>query len=69
MSEQAETLHLQSEEWVRVRSFGQRRSPFVQMTSKDEHGDVACVDIEPAEARAIAALLLKHADRAEGRET
>lgn len=69
MSEQAETLHLQSEEWVRVRSFDRRRTPFVQMTSKDEYGDEACVDMEPAEARILAAWLLKHADRAEGRGT
>lgn len=68
MSEQAETLHLQSEEWVRVRSYDPKTSlGMVSMASKDEHGDAACVDLRPAEARVLAGWLLRHADRAEGR--
>lgn len=67
MSEQAETLHLQSEEWVRVRSYDPRTLGLVRMVSKDEDGVSSCVDIRPAEARALAELLLRHADRAEGK--
>lgn len=69
MSDQAETLRLQSGEWVRVRSYDPSTLGLVRMVSEDEDREQSCVDIRPDEARALAALLLKHADRAEGRGT
>lgn len=39
----------------------------VSVLTEEDGGETAGIEMAPAEARALAALLLKHADRAEGR--
>lgn len=39
----------------------------VSLMTEEDSAEVAALEMEPAEARALAALLVKHADRAEGK--
>lgn len=61
-----EDMHTEREQTATVGS-----TPAQQIVALwvDNDGDCGCAEMKPAEARVLAALLLKHADRAEGRGT